>query len=108
MKTIKELIEECDERYTDGKVSDDDKKQAEVISKEIGEYFNEKNLEPDHLTFGVVAGYVSASLDYQKELDHIKTQYDIKCDEKRKSDNEIARLTKIIMDAGLTEKLEVE
>lgn len=46
--------------------------------------------------------------ELKKELEHIKEQYDIKCDEKRKSDDEIARLTKIIMDAGLTEKLEVE
>lgn len=105
MKTIKELTIEANNFLT--------QKTAEshavtvILTKEVIPVFKELEIKDESLCL-MIAGYVECAYSLQPEIEHLKKQYDIKCDEKRESDQQIERLTRIIIEGGLGSKLEID
>lgn len=105
MKTIKELTIEANNFLTQNTTE-----STAVTIKLVAEVMpaiKELNVTNEQTIF-MIAGYVECAYNIQPEIEHLKRQYEIKCDEKRDSDNEIERLTRIIVDGGFGSKLEID
>lgn len=103
MKTVKEILEEAYLFLTERNT----KEEHEKLAVPAMEFFKEKQIN-DPIEMGVFAGYLECAYANYPVWDNLQKQYDIKCNEKRQADQEIERLTRIIVDNGLGDKLEFE